>query len=148
MASYYPPPGFHFQVQFLLEGAGDADTRFQEVSGLGQDLNTEELVEGGQNAFAYQLPVGTRHGNLVLKRGLLTGSRVVEWVRDAIEAFEFAPAEVIVTLLNEEHAPLAAWSFTHAYPVKWNLGNLNATENSVLIETLELAYQRQSAILI
>ena len=33
------------------------------------ELGTEELVEGGENRFAHQLPTGLRHGNLVLKRG-------------------------------------------------------------------------------
>jgi phage tail-like protein len=146
--AHYPPAGFHFLVTFLLPQAGDLDVRFQEVSGLGVDLGAEELVEGGENRFAHQLPTGTRHGNLVLKRGLLTHSGVTLWVRAALEAFEFLPTSVLVTLLNEQHAPLAAWHFANAYPVKWNVGNLNATENGVLVETLELAYQLQTPTVI
>ncbi|MBL9129087.1 MAG: phage tail protein, partial [Verrucomicrobiales bacterium] len=46
-------------------------------------------------------------------------------------------------LLDETHEPLATWQFANAWPVKWTLGNLNATDNSVLVETLELAYQFQ-----
>jgi phage tail-like protein len=145
MATYYPPPAFHFRVEFLLDGASDEDTRFQEVSGLGAELQTEELVEGGENRFAHQFPTGARHGNLVLKRGLLTSSGVVGWIRDAIENMDFTPVDVVVTLLSENHDPLAGWSFTNAYPVKWTIGNLNATDNNVLVETLELAYQCQKS---
>lgn len=143
METHYPPPAFHFRVDFLLDGAGDADTRFQEVSGIAAELATEELVEGGENRFAHQLPVGTRHGNLVLKRGLLASSSLVSWIRDALEDFVFEPVTVVVTLLDETHEPLATWQFANAWPVKWTLGNLNATDNSVLVETLELAYQFQ-----
>ncbi|MEZ4858757.1 MAG: phage tail protein [Flavobacteriaceae bacterium] len=28
----------------------------------------------------------------------------------------------------------------HAYPVKWNVSDLNAEENKIAIETIELAY--------
>lgn len=143
MATYYPPTAFHFRVNIQVEGAADEDTRFQEVSGLGVELGTEELVEGGENRFAHQLPSGARHGNLVLKRGLLTSSQLIRWIRDAFENLAFTPVNVVVTLLNEKHQPLAAWQFINAWPVKWTLGNLSATDNSVLVETLELAYQWQ-----
>ncbi len=141
MATYYPPPAFHFAVSIPVKGAADEDTRFQEVSGLGVELTTEELVEGGENRFAHQLPGVARHGHLVLKRGLLTSSKLIQWVRDAVENLSFTPVTVVVTLLNHKHQPLAAWQFVNAWPVKWTLGNLNATDNSVLVETLELAYQ-------
>jgi phage tail-like protein len=143
MPTYYPPPAFHFRVDFLLDGADDADTRFQEVSGIAAELGTEELVEGGENRFAHQLPTGARHGNLTLKRGLLTSSALVDWIRDAVENLAFTPVTVVVSLLGETHEPIATWQFANAWPVKWTLGNLNSTDNNVLVETLELAYQYQ-----
>src|SRR5262245_5926458 len=143
MAIYYPPPAFHFQVTIQVDGADDKDTRFQEVSGLGVELGVEELVEGGENRFAHQLPSGARHGNLVLKRGLLTSSKLIKWIRNAVEKMKFSPVTVIVTLLDEKHKPLASWQFINAWPVKWTLGNLNSTDNNVLVETLELTYQYQ-----
>jgi phage tail-like protein len=58
-----------------------------------------------------------------------------------VEEFTFEPREVTVTLLNEEHEPLAAWHFLAAYPVKWSVSDLKAQENALAIETLELAYR-------
>ena len=72
----YPPVGFHFRVEFGLDGAGDQDSRFQEVGGLSAELGTEELQEGGENRFVHRLPTLPKYGNLVLKRGLLTDSVV------------------------------------------------------------------------
>ena len=143
MAAYYPPVGFHFSVVFALPQLGDMDTRFQDIGGLGFELGTEELAEGGENRFVHQLPNGLRHGNLVLKRGMLTHSALILWVRAAMEAFEFLPTTVIVTLLNEKHAPLAAWLFSNAYPVKWTISDLSAKDSAIVVETLELAYQVQ-----
>jgi len=137
----YPPVGFHFRVEFSLDGAGERDSRFQEVSGITAELGTEELHEGGENRFIHRLPTLPKYGNLVLKRGLLTDSGLIQWCRDAIENFRFEPTTVNVTLLNEKHEPLGfTYSFVRAWPVKWTVSNFKAQENGLVIETLELSY--------
>jgi phage tail-like protein len=138
----YPVPGFHFRVTFEGLEPTDIDTRFQEVSGLSAEISTEELAEGGENRFVHKLPVRARFPNLVLKRGLFNqSSNIVKWAQDAIANFEFKPCTVIIHLLNEKHEPLMTWNFQGAYPVKLDISNLNANENSFLVETLELAYK-------
>ena len=138
--TYYPPVGFHFRVEFGLSGLGDNDSRFQEVTGLTMALDVEQIQEGGENRFEHRLPNRAKFENLVLKRGMLSDSKIVDWVRDAIENFEFTPTDVLVTLLNEEHEPLSAWSFARAWPVKWSVSDFKSTDNALVIETLELAY--------
>jgi len=32
------------------------------------------------------------------------------------------------------------WNIVNCYPVKWNVDDLNAEENKLAIETIELAY--------
>lgn len=140
MASYYPPVGFHFRVEFGI-GEPDADLRFQEVGGLTADIGTEEVKEGGLNLYAHRLPGRVKYNNLTLKRGLLDDSKVAEWVRNALQNFEFEPTEVIVTLLNEEHEPLASWTFAAAYPVKWSISDLKADQSAIVVESMELAFQ-------
>jgi phage tail-like protein len=141
MAVLYPPVGFHFRVEFSLDGLGENDTRFQEVSGLAAELGIEEVTEGGENRFSHRLPTRAKYSNLVLKRGLVTDSKVIKWCRDAIENFVFEPATVNVTLLNESHEPLAeTYSFIRAWPVKWAVSDFKAQENAVVMETLELSY--------
>jgi len=138
---YYPPVGFHFQVSFInLAGVQDNDARFQEVSGLSAEINTEEVVEGGENRFSYRLPTRAKYGNLILKRGMLTDSGLIGWFRDAVENFDFTPSDLLVTLLNEKHQPLAGWKFLKAWPVKWAISDFKAQEGAVVVETVELAY--------
>lgn len=143
MASYYPPVGFHFKVEFPSE-IEDADTtndyQFQSVSGLSVDLETEEIAEGGENRFKHKIPVRTKYPNLVLKRGMLVGSGLIKWCRKALEDFEIVPVDLTVKLQNEVHQPLLTWNIVHAYPVKWDPGDFNAEENKLVIETLELSY--------
>ena len=85
MPIYYPPGGFHFKVEFLgISGTStDTEQRFQEVSGLSFEIETEELVEGGENRFAYKLPKRAKYPNLVLKRGLLRGTALLDWLKSA-----------------------------------------------------------------
>jgi phage tail-like protein len=134
-------------VEFILDGTVESDIRFQEVSGLSAELGTEEVVEGGENRFSHRLPTRAKYANLTLKRGLLTESGLIDWCRDAIENFDFTPATVNVTLLNEQHEPVAdTLSFIRAWPVKWSVSDFKAQDNALVIETLELSYNYFSRI--
>src|SRR4051794_3661462 len=125
MATYYPPPGFHFSVKFFGVG-NDNDSQFQEVSGLTAEVSVEELIVGGENKFTYRLPTRSKYSNLILKRGMLKDSDLVDWFRKAIEDFEFQPVNITVNLLNENHETLSSWDFIHAYPVKWVISDFKA----------------------
>lgn len=142
MPVYEIPRVYHFQVEFLdISGVIDNDIRFQDVSGLTAEMNIEEIVEGGENRFVHRLPVRAKYSNLILKRAMLTDSGLIKWFKDAIENFEFSPSTVLVKLLDKDHEPLVTWSFQKAWPVKWTVSDLKATENAIAVDTIELAYQ-------
>lgn len=138
---HYPPVGFHFRVEFLSPGFNENDMRFQQVSGLSVTLETEDYVEGGVNRFVHQLPVRTNSEKLELKRGLLLDSKITEWVKSALESFEIRPLDLIVTLLNPDHMPLASWNIKNAYPIEWTIDAFNAEESRLVVESLKLNYQ-------
>ena len=137
--TYYPPVAFHFRVRFSISSE-DNDVRFQDVSGLSVSLGVEDVKEGGENRYTHRLPTPAKYGSLVLKRGLLLDSAVFNWIENAMTNFDFEPAEIHVDLLNDKHEPISSWSFTRAWPVKWQISDLKSTGNEVVIETLELAY--------
>ncbi len=147
--TYYPPTGFYFRVAFSgVDGmGGDDQQRFQDVGGLSFEIETETLREGGENRFEYKLPKRTKYPNLVLKRGMITNKVVINWINKAMNTFftvvvyDFKPADILITLMDEAGKPVAIWNVVQAYPVKWSMSDLKATENSVVVETLELAYQ-------
>lgn len=138
--AYYPPVGFHFAVRFAISEE-DNDTRFQSVSGLSVEYETETINEGGENRFVHEIPVRTSYSNLVLKRGMLVDSKVVQWCVDAFENRSFEPTDLQILLLNENHEPLKTWSVARAWPKRWSVSDFNAEDNSVVIETLELSYR-------
>lgn len=136
---YYPPVGFHFKVDFVGIG-NDNDSRFQTVSGLNVEYDTEAYKEGGENRFEHKLPLRSKYPDLSLKRGMLTDSKVISWVLDALQNRMFKPVQINVMLLNEEHQPLKTWNIFNAWPKKWAVSDFNAQENSVVIETLDISY--------
>ena len=140
MNNPYPPVSFHFKVEFNGISSQDKDVQFQSVSGLSVDIETEEFAEGGENRFKHKCPVRSKFPNLVLTRGMVTDSQLIKWCRNAIESFEFEPVDLTVKLLNENHEPLVTWNVVHAYPIKWEVAELDAEQSKVTIETIELAY--------
>ena len=138
-----------FKVEFTgVDGMNsDKEQRFQEVSGLSVDIEVEEYREGGENRFSHKFPKRAKYPNLTLKRGFLNDSAVIDWFKNAMDTFftvviyDFKPADILVTLMDEAREPLAVWKVIQAYPVKYAASGFNATQNAVMVETIELAYQ-------
>jgi phage tail-like protein len=150
MPTYYPPAGFHFRVAFNGIAGMDAEDqqRFQEVSGLSFEIETESFREGGENRFEYKVPKRIKYPNLVLKRGLITNKVLSDWINSARDGFFWAspfplfkPANILITLMDEAGEPVAVWNVVQAFPVKWAMSDLNANGNSIVVETIELVYQ-------
>lgn len=138
-ASYYPPYAFYFSV--TVEGfTGANEGSFQEVSGLSVKMTPMEVKEGGENRFVRRLPVPPKYDNLVLKRGMLVGSALTQWVQNSLTLFTFTPKTVLVKLLDGDDSIIAAWSLSNAYPVSLKVSDFKAQDNSLAIETLELTY--------
>lgn len=133
------PVAFYFQVQIL-----DEDYAFKEVSGLDTEMDLETIREGGSNDFEYKVPKHIKHSNLVLKRAQMpVDSYLVSWVKDVLEGdlyHPIVPQNVQIRLLNSDGSPMYNWFCSRAYPVKWSVEPLDAEKNSILIESLELAY--------
>jgi phage tail-like protein len=140
VADYYPPRSFYFRVRFSIS-SDSSDMRFQAVSGLSVEYDMEEFKEGGENRFTHRLPVRPKYSDLVLRRGMAVDSGVIDWMLRAIREREFVPADVNVSLLNEQGAPLRTWTVIHAIPKKLQVSDLNANENALAIETMELSYR-------
>jgi len=146
-ASYYPPPAFAFAVT-VVPAAGSSqtaiDAQFQEITGIDPHVDTEEAVEGGVNNYVQTLPGVTKHSNLVLKRGYVTqSSALANWANQTVGSTLGTAIQtqvITVTLLGPTQQPVVTWTFNNAWPVKWEVGQLDSTKNDVLTETLEIAY--------
>lgn len=141
MAAYYPPVGFYFKVEVLDVTPNDLDVRFSEVGGLSVELVTEEMPEGGENRFVQRYPVRAKYADLVLKRGLLKDSAVLDWARGCIEDLQIETKDIDVKLLDENGDPLMTWHVVGAYPTRWSISDLNASANAIVVESMQFAYR-------
>lgn len=150
----YQHVNFYFAVTFVGLGINDikdVDARFQSVTGLEAQIESETIKEGGENRFEHTLPGRRKYSDLVLKRGLVIpekGRILTNWCLEAFEQLRMKPINLEVALLGEGERSgdpprtLCLWKVIHAWPKSWKIGELNAERGEVLIETLELSYNR------
>jgi len=142
-ANIYPPPAFRFSVSFGKSQSA-VDSSFQEVTGIGPEMETETVTEGGENRYVLNLPKAVKHPKLTLKRGIAAlESPLVAWCKNVLEgglAKAVTPKLLHVFLLDENGQALRAWSFESAYPVHWEVEAFNSTKNEVAVERITLSY--------
>jgi phage tail-like protein len=133
----YPIPKFHFQVQW-----GGTRVGFTEVTGLDMQVEVIEYREGSSLEYhKVKMPGLQKFSNLTLKRGTIPGdSDFYKWI-NTINLNTAERRDIIISLLNEMHAPVMTWKAKNAFPVKVQASDLKSDGNEVAIETLELAHE-------
>ncbi|MDA4115912.1 MAG: phage tail protein [Thaumarchaeota archaeon] len=106
-----------------------------------------DVIEYREGADAvnnvHKLPGLVRYGNLVLKRGLANSPNsmaIWDWFSTVVSGTGKTKG-VTVTLLDSGKAPVIKWSFTNAWPVKYESPVLNGKTSALAIETLEVAVE-------
>ncbi len=84
-----------------------------------------------------------KYTNLVLKRGVVGSLDLYQWYNEVRNGSQNALRTVTVQLQSEDHtAVVLEWKFLRARPVKYMFGPLDAEGKHVLVEYLELAFER------
>jgi phage tail-like protein len=133
----YPLPKFHFQVQWGGERIG-----FTEVTGLDMQVEAIEYREGSSPEYSKVKQPGMHEfSNITLKRGTMAGdSDFYKWINE-ISLTSVTRRDIVISLLNETHAPVMTWKAKQAFPVKLQASDLKSDGNEVAIETIELAHE-------
>lgn len=149
-AEFTAATAFAFKVVFG-EGSLKDETSFQEVSGIGAEMQVEEVAEGGETRYVQRLPKGVKFNPLVLKRGIgPANSALAQWCRGTLEAGlgrQIRTVPLTVYLLDADQLPLRAWLFADAYPTQWEVGTFDAMKNELVIETIKLSYTYSNRLL-
>ncbi len=130
----YLPPAQAALVTIFLGGA------FQEVKGLGADLEVTAYPEGGVNDFVHQLPVRHSWNRLSLRRGVVREPGLWNWYQAGLYQSLGARRDGAIILLTPEGLPAISWIFRAGIAVKWQGPELSAMQNQVAIEGLEIAH--------
>lgn len=114
---------------------------FQEVSGLGGQLEVMAYPEGGNNDHVHQLPVRHSWGRISLKRGITSDMRLWQWYQAGLFQSLGARRDGSVTLLAEDGTPQMTWFFRGGLAVKWDGPSMNAGQSAIAIEAMEIAHE-------
>ena len=137
MATSYPLPKFHFQVEW-----GGASIGFTEVSGLDVQTDPIEYRDGASPEYVKtKMPGMQKFSNITLKRGTFRGDNDFYnwWNTVALNTIE--RRNVTISLLNENHEPVIVWKVKNAWPIKVQSTDLKADGNEVAIESIELVHE-------
>lgn len=138
-------PSFYFKVE--IDGE---QVSFQEVSGLEASMETETIIEGGNNLFTHKLPVRQSYGNLTLSKGVVRETDdFYQWISSVLleqetisNSFHENLRSISIDLMSPgDQTEVRSWQIVNAYPVKWSISSLNAEESKITIESVELAFQ-------
>ena len=138
MPQEYPLPRFHFQVEW-----GGSKISFTEVTGLVMEREKIEYRHSDSKDFSkIAMPGLVKNSNITMKRGKFEGDFDFNAWMDAV-ANERAEGrrDVTITLLNEKHEPVAAWTATRCFPVKVSAPDLKSDANETAIESMEVAHE-------
>jgi len=113
---------------------------FMECSGLEMSLEVKDFEEGGNNGFVHRFPTRMKWSNIILRKGLGVGTALWDWSYSFVEG-KGKRRDGMITLLNDLKVPAIVWYFRNGLPIKYTGPALNATQNNVAIESLEIAHE-------
>ncbi|HEV7408816.1 MAG TPA: phage tail protein [Bradyrhizobium sp.] len=131
--AYLPPS----QAELLSKFSGGA---FQEVKGLGADLEVTAYPEGGTSDFVHQLPVRHSWTRLTLRGGLVRDPGLWSWYQAGLHQSLGARRDGTIWLLDESGKPTISWVFRAGIAAKWMGPEFSATQPAIAIEGLEIAH--------
>jgi phage tail-like protein len=113
---------------------------FSECQGLEASMKIDEWSEGGNNGTVLKFPGRVSWTHITLKRGVAANSSLWDWF------YGFAQGhgkrrDGVIALLNERLVPSNIWYFRRGLPSKYSGPQMNATQNNVAIESIEIAHE-------
>jgi phage tail-like protein len=126
---------FRFEVRFDDLAVGG----FSECSGLQLETEVHDYPEGGLNTHVRKFATRTKQSNLTLKRGIVDRT-LWDWYLDLTRGRMRSRSGSLVVRDPSGAEVEMEFQFRQAFPCKWIGPELNAAQNSVAVETLELCH--------
>ena len=135
----------HVAAFFRIEIDGIDGGSFNKCMGLKSETEIFEYQEGGNNDYVLKLVGQSRANNIILSSGVITDLALYKW-RD--EIFNGGAAKIkrrngsVIVLARDGQTQLARWNFQNAWPVRWELSDLDTSTGVGSCQILELAVER------
>ncbi|HEY1552264.1 MAG TPA: phage tail protein [Kofleriaceae bacterium] len=136
-----PYGSYNFEV--TIDGF-NGSIAVQEVGGLEAEIGVMEYRTGTEELHTRKLPGLVKYKAITLKRGLIGDLALWNWVRQGVVG-TVQRASGSIILKREDGQEVMRWTFDRGWPSKWTGPSLNAKNNEVAIETIEIQVERLSA---
>jgi phage tail-like protein len=136
-----PRPTNHFRLQV---GGKEAIGQFREISGLDTESEIIEQKEVDANGRQVTVKVSgaDKWSNIELKRGVDVDKGLYEWRRMVEDKGpDGARTDCTLELLDYDGSPIATYTITQAWPVKYTGVAMNAGSNEIAVEGITLAHE-------
>jgi phage tail-like protein len=139
-----PYSQFNFQVTIGDEGPDRPQAGFQEISGLGMEINVAEYRAGNSLENSPVKVTGTyKVPDVTLKRGVMGYLDLYRWLDEVRNGAQDQLRTVKIDLMSEDRATVAmSWKLFKARPIKYTAPGLNGKGTDVAVEELVLASER------
>ena len=143
MANNYPYRVFRYQVE--IDGINRAG--FSEVSGMSTSIDAVEYREGDDmRNTPRKLPGLTKFGNVTLRWGVSDDTDFLDWIYSVSPSNTANPTGLVrhtvtITLFDDQGGTGPSWELINAWPVGYNVPDLNGMGGEVAIQSLELCHE-------
>lgn len=135
--------------KFEVEVDGFVRAGFSKVTGLKQTTEIIEYREGGENETPRKLPGQTKFDNITLERGKTIDTDFTDWAgqvftidaRDGAQGDDNFRKRVVIYLKDKSGARVRKWTLVQTWPTEYSAGDLDASSNEVLVNSLVLAHE-------
>lgn len=132
-----------FRFGISVEGSPDYIGMFTECRLPDIEWDIENVKEGGRNDYIHQLLGQRKPAKFTLKHGLTKQYVLMDWYSAMMaENFEGFMKTVTINMLDSQGRAVMRWNLYDAYPIKVTWPEMKAGDNSVAIQSLEIACGR------
>lgn len=136
----YPAYNFELVVTGISDDGRAVKGSFAEVSGLEVDLPPIEYRNGSEDITVRKQPGLKKFNNIVMKRGVIGDLAMWNWVLQGLSG-KVKRTEAAIILFDESRKEVMRWNLRRVWPSKWTGPGLNAKNNEIAMETLELTHE-------
>jgi phage tail-like protein len=137
-----PYAGYNFEV--IVTGISDDGKAvrgsFAEASGLEVAQDPIEYRNGSEDITVRKLPGLKKFTNITLKRGITGDLAFWNWIVEGMNG-TVVRTEGSILLLNENRQEVMRWNFKRGWPCKFSGPGLNAKNNEIAMETVEICHE-------
>ena len=131
-------------LRFGVEIGNVVHGSFRECSGLGSETELVETKEAGpKGATVYRkVPGAMKWENITLKRGITDSMEIWKW-RKKVEKGDVQGARMngSIIMYDSQNREVARWNFVQGWPRKVTGPSMNAQNNEVGIEEMEIVHE-------